>query len=278
VKERPPIVAFRARESAGGSLRAYARDSRPWPFHSARMHGHRFYDLNYFHRGEGEVRLPDRSVRIGPGHVFLAPPGELHDTSGIAHMGGWIVEFTAEMIPAGAPLAVPGQRLPTVVFAVVPQAERASWEERLTRLVAEAGGAKLGSMEATRALLQLLLIDLARLLSPEKLKPTAAPLLREVLAIIDRRFAEPRLSLAEVARAAGRSTSHVSALVRGQTGLTVVEWITERRMEEARRRLRETDEDVGIVAERVGYLDPAYFARVFRRVHGLSARDFRNAR
>jgi AraC family transcriptional activator of pobA len=69
----------------------------------------------------------------------------------------------------------------------------------------------------------------------------------------------------------------VTAVVRAQTGMTVLEWITERRMEEARRRLRETDEDVSIVAERVGYEDPAYFARVFRRTHGMSARDFRNA-
>jgi AraC family transcriptional activator of pobA len=278
METRPPIVPFRARESAGGSLRAYTRDSRRWPFHSAMMHGHRFYDLNYLDRGEGFVRLPDRTERVEPGHVFLAPPGALHDTSGIAHMGGWVVEFTAEMIPAGAPLAVPGARLGAPAFAIVPAEERAAWSDRLTRLVAESRGAKLGSLEATRALLQLLLIDLARLLSPNEKPRPAAPLVKELLALIDRRFAEPRLSLAQVARAAGRSPSHVSALVREETGMTVLEWITERRMEEARKRLRETDEDVSIVAERVGYLDPAYFARVFRRVHGLSARDFRNVK
>src|SRR5471030_3017132 len=84
------------------------------------------------------------------------------------------------------------------------------------------------------------------------------------------------VQVSQVARAAGRSPSHVTAVVRAQTGMTVLEWITERRMEEARRRLRETDEDVSIVAERVGYEDPAYFALVFRRTHGMSARDFRN--
>jgi AraC family transcriptional regulator, transcriptional activator of pobA len=57
--------------------------------------------------------------------------------------------------------------------------------------------------------------------------------------------------------------------------MTVLEWVTQRRMAEVRGRLRETDEDVGIVAERVGYLDPVYFARLFRREHGVSARAFR---
>jgi AraC-like DNA-binding protein len=272
VKARPPIVAFRTRDSAGGSLRAYRRESTPWPHHAAHMHGHRFFVLNYYDRGEGQVRLPGEVKTVSSGHVFLAPPAALHDTAGIAKMGGWIVEFTADLIPptlslpAGAP-----------AFAVVPLAERAAWTARLTRLVKEAGSARLGSLEATRALLQLVLIDLARLLTSGA-TADAGPLSREVMALIKRRYAEPGLSLSQVARAAGRSASHVSHVVREETGMTVLEWITERRMEEARRRLRETDEDVSIIAERAGYEDPAYFARVFRRVHGISARTFRNTR
>jgi AraC-like DNA-binding protein len=275
VKARPPIVAFRARDSAGGSLRAYRRESASWPYHAAHMHGHRFFVLNYFDRGEGELWLPDRSFAVSAGHVFLAPPAALHDTSGVAKMGGFVLEFTADLIPPA--LSLPAGE---PAFAVVPAAERPPWNARLNRLVSEAASARLGSLEATRALLQLVLIDLARLLSPQ-IKPAApggAPLTREVLAVIKRRYAEPSLSLSQVARAVGRSASHVATVVREQTGMTVLEWITERRMEEARRRLRETDEDISIVAERAGYEDPAYFSRVFRRVHGVSARAFRNQR
>jgi AraC-like DNA-binding protein len=60
--------------------------------------------------------------------------------------------------------------------------------------------------------------------------------------------------------------------------MTVLQWLTERRMAEARRRLHETDEDVAIVADRVGYRDAAYFARLFRRVHGVSPRSYRRMR
>ena len=62
------------------------------------MHGHRFFVMNYFDRGEGQLRLPGRTVRVRPGHVFLAAPGALHDTSGVASMGGWVVEFTPELL------------------------------------------------------------------------------------------------------------------------------------------------------------------------------------
>ena len=42
-------------------------------------------------------------------------------------------------------------------------------------------------------------------------------------------------------------------------------------MDGARRRLAETDEDVSIIADRVGYQDPTHFARLFLREHGVSA-------
>src|SRR5262249_11940974 len=126
-----------------------------------------------------------------------------------------------------------------------------------------------------RALLHLVLVDLARLLGA----PPAArlsPLVREALDVIERRYAEP-ISLADVARAVGRSPSHVTSAVAAQTGMTVLERLTERRLAEARRRLQYSDEDVAIVAERVGYEDPSYFTRRFRRAHGASPRAFRGA-
>ncbi len=133
----------------------------------------------------------------------------------------------------------------------------------------------MGAREAIRALLALLLVDFARLLSSARAPRAASALVKEVMETIERRFAEPRLSLAGIARAVGRSPSHVTAAVRAETGMTVLEWLTERRMAEARRRLDETDEDIAIVGERVGFLDPAYFARRFRSAHGVSPRGYR---
>jgi len=289
--KRPPIVTFRTGTAASGSLRAYRRESERWPYHSERMHGHRFFDFLYFDRGEGVLQAPSRAIRVRPGHTVLMTPGELHDTSGVAHMGGWVVEFTGELFSTGsgeAPLFLPrldggwpslaGRRLERPYCATVPVADRSSWEERLGRLVRETQGARLASLEAMRAILALLLVDLARLLAPDARKASpGSPLLREVFAAIDRCFAEPGVSLAAVARAVGRSPSHVTAVVRRETGMTVLEWLTQRRMAEARRRLAETDENVAVVADRVGYPDPAYFARLFRREHGVSARAFRLA-
>jgi len=61
------------------------------------------------------------------------------------------------------------------------------------------------------------------------------------------------------------------------TGRTVQEWIGERRIAEARRLLVETDLAVEEVGRRVGYRDPGYFVRPFRRAQGTTPLGWRRA-
>jgi AraC family transcriptional regulator len=50
------------------------------------------------------------------------------------------------------------------------------------------------------------------------------------------------------------------------------------RMSLARRLLRETKKSVVDIALEVGYVDPSYFAKLFRRENGLSPSDYRRQR
>ncbi|HXV92346.1 MAG TPA: AraC family transcriptional regulator, partial [Pseudonocardia sp.] len=97
-----------------------------------------------------------------------------------------------------------------------------------------------------------------------------------VFAAIERRYREP-ISLRDVARAVSLSPGHLTTTVRIRTGRTVQEWITERRMADARRLLVETDLAVAEVARAVGYDAAGYFTRVFRRSHGVTPRAWRRA-
>jgi AraC-like DNA-binding protein len=84
-----------------------------------------------------------------------------------------------------------------------------------------------------------------------------------------------RLSLRDVARELSLTPGHLTTEVRRRTGRTVQDWITERRLTEARRLLVETDLPVTEVARRAGYPDPGYFARTFRHHHGVAPRTWR---
>ncbi|MGD9049822.1 MAG: helix-turn-helix transcriptional regulator [Anaerolineae bacterium] len=47
------------------------------------------------------------------------------------------------------------------------------------------------------------------------------------------------------------------------------------RILQAKERLRDSSEDIGMVARQVGFKDPAYFSRVFRKVTGQSPTEYR---
>src|SRR5438128_399902 len=76
-----------------------------------------------------------------------------------------------------------------------------------------------------------------------------------VFARIEARF-HGNISLRDVAAAAGLTPGHLTTVVGRRTGRTVQQWITERRMREARRLLAHTDLTVAEIGTRVGYRDP----------------------
>jgi AraC family transcriptional activator of pobA len=64
-------------------------------------------------------------------------------------------------------------------------------------------------------------------------------------------------------------------VVRRKTGRTVQQWITQRRLQEARRLLTDTDLPITAVARRCGYTDPSYFIKRFRTEHQLTPAQWR---
>ncbi len=244
----------------------------------------RFFELVYVERGRGQHRIGGRVWSARAGDLFLIGPGVPHDTSQLS-VSGTSIRFTREaLLPktrAGddAP-ARPDEPLlrPFVLGDVraggarlrVPAQRRARWGRRVRALATELERREPGYERAARALLTLLLVDVARL-GPDgaTTRRHPAPLLSAVFDLIEARYPHP-ISLRDVALATDRSPGYVTTLVRQATGLTVMQWLMERRMSEARRLLIETDIEIEVVADRVGISDPTWFIRSFKALHGVT--------
>jgi transcriptional regulator GlxA family with amidase domain len=59
------------------------------------------------------------------------------------------------------------------------------------------------------------------------------------------------------------------------TGVTPIEYVQRLRVEDAKRRLERTDVAVEEICWQVGYEDPAFFRRVFKRVTGMAPGAYR---
>ena len=80
-----------------------------------------------------------------------------------------------------------------------------------------------------------------------------------------------------LAREVAMSRSAFAARFAELVGLPPLQYVTQWRMTEAARRLRESEESVAAIAEQVGYANAAAFMKAFTRVHGVGPGSYRRS-
>jgi len=89
-----------------------------------------------------------------------------------------------------------------------------------------------------------------------------------------RKFEQP-WTVEELAQMTGLRASHFFSQFHRATGSSPINWLRRERINQAKRRLCETRDAIHVVAESVGYTDPLYFSRDFRKLVGISPRHYR---
>jgi two-component system response regulator YesN len=84
------------------------------------------------------------------------------------------------------------------------------------------------------------------------------------------------ISLQEAADIIGVSAAHLSRVVKKELGKNFTEYIVDLRMEKAKTMLKMTNFKVMDISKTVGYENPDYFSRIFKRQFGISPQDYRN--
>ncbi|MBQ1024884.1 AraC family transcriptional regulator [Micromonospora sp. C95] len=258
----------------------------------AGAHTHDFLVLFYAHRADGRLVIDSRRWTVTDGDLFVIAPGQVisfRDPVETTVVDGWAVWFPTDVIRPGRsgaysswrshPLLLPfahgtdrAQRLR------VPPPDRAGWVERFVLLDTELRARRDGHQEAALAHLTLLLVAVARLPTDvaDQLRSAEEPLLAAVFDVVERRYQEP-ISLADVAAELALTAGHLTTVVRRRTGRTVQQWLAQRRMQQARLLLTDTDLTVATISRRIGYSDVSYFIKRFRAEHGVTPSQWRHA-
>lgn len=99
--------------------------------------------------------------------------------------------------------------------------------------------------------------------------------LRKAVEYLDAHF-DQALTLGILADHATLSVSRLAHRFKEETGTTLIEYLTWIRIGHAQRLLTETDKSCQKIADEVGYNNQSYFSRAFRRVVGITPRQFRH--
>lgn len=93
---------------------------------------------------------------------------------------------------------------------------------------------------------------------------------------IELNIGEP-ISLEQTAEALGYNKRYLSRVFKENTGMTVNEYISEKRFTLAKQLLTGSDETVTAIALKLGFADAGYFMRAFKKREGMTCGEYRNA-
>ena len=243
-----------------------------------------FYEIAVVTRGTGVFSLDAQRHVVSSGSVFFTTPGQVRrwDTVGL---DGFCLFFESSFIKEFLQDDAFLDRLP--YFQATP--ERASlhlskttlrgMRTRLTTMRAELAQHRRDSVDLLRAQLHETLIFLARAYA--NAHDTASqrpvhPVVTRFLALIERDSGRMR-GVNEYADALAVAPGHLSVLCQRYLGQRAKRILDEATATRARRMLLYTDESIERVASTLGFDDPSYFSRFFRRETRQTPSAFRQA-
>jgi AraC-like DNA-binding protein len=244
-------------------------------------HFHPEYELTLITEGSGTLFAGDTIeeyaagdlVLIGPDlpHTYASTPDRPAHEAVVAQFRGDFLGTEAFRVPELAPVATlldrarRGLRFPRAVdVGVFATLDRLPPPEQTLTLLS--------------TLVRLSAVPEARPLASAHYSPTlnrsAHDRTTAVIRFLQAEYGRP-VGLEDVARAAHLSPAAVSRLFRRTTGTTITAYLNTLRVNAACRLLVETDRRIADVAADCGYQNLSHFNRRFRRLKGMSPREYR---
>lgn len=102
----------------------------------------------------------------------------------------------------------------------------------------------------------------------------SAVVAKKACAYIDTHYSSNNLNVSKIAAAQFINQTYLRSMFKEEMGMTVIEYITKVRMNHARRMLEEGYYLLAEITEKVGYSDPSYFSKSFKKYFGMSPSQY----
>ncbi|WP_317890130.1 AraC family transcriptional regulator [Paenibacillus sabuli] len=266
--------------TAHGSLNVlFAGESQTRPGHRIGPRVYDYYLLHHVLSGKGRYHCQDTRAdyEMRAGHTFLAAPERLVSYVADAE-NPWRYRWVAFTGPDAAQLAV---------FAgfdeLRPIADTAADRQPARLLSQIMSGFRVGGPRAALTAIGCLHLLLARISgelegtgrTDRRLAGSEERLVRQIVHYLSTQYAEP-VSIQDMADTFGYNRAYLSRLFKQHTDMSPVTFLLKLRIDKARLMLRERRElTIEQIASSVGFSDPLYFSKQFRRFHAQSPSAYR---
>ncbi|PQA87677.1 helix-turn-helix domain-containing protein [Hyphococcus luteus] len=235
----------------------------------------------HIEKGRAEATVENGYMRLGDHSVLSIPNGVVHGFEFETDTIGWVLSIETRLLETqtfaqARKLLVRNGFHVTKLDLKPPHSEESGvFFRRLHDEFAHMRQARSAMLDSlTNALLILLMREARQGKSDDADASQATGLLAAYRDLINQRFRE-HLSVVAYASALGVSQSRLARACRRLAGQSPAALINARLLLEAQRNLHFTEASAAQIAIDLGFQDPAYFSRFFKRMTGLTPREYR---
>jgi AraC family transcriptional regulator, transcriptional activator of pobA len=231
--------------------------------------------------GAVRVSLDEQMQTLAAPACVVLPPNVVHAFRFAPGTQGWVLTFSPRQLLEGEAAATAGPlealfEQPLLAALDAEDAAVARQAAVWRSLGAEFGAAPGGSPAVTW-LARALVWQLGRLLHKRQSRPSAPrhPALYTRFVRLVEQHHPAHWPVSRYAQVLGLSTERLNRLTRAEAGCAALHVVHERLLREAQRQLLYTRVPVSQIAFDLGFQDPAYFTRFFKRGAGETPRAWR---
>lgn len=248
-------------------------------------HRHDYHEIMFFEKGGGEHIIDFRKQKINDHSAHFVLPGQVHKLNRANTSTGYALLFSEDLILKGEHgksnllFDLPFYNEKFLSHLVLGKADYEEIAFHLEKLVKEEENELPLSNSITSAYTTLILYLLNRACCRSKPRNTADTNSKTALLIRFKRLTEQNFSLGhkpgDYASMLHVSTGYLNDIIREAYGKTTGEVIQDRIILESKRLLFYTDLSVNEVARKLGFNDPAYYTRLFKKHLHATPKEYR---
>lgn len=244
------------------------------------LHRHDFYFVLFVKNGKGTHQIDFINYEVDNFSVYFIKPGQVHELMLKKGATGFMLQFTTDFYnPREKNASIILRKVSSKNLCQINNSRFDKLETTIQSIFQEFSDKKERYFDVIKSYLEILFVQLLRQSEnptnvPNESKLYAQERLEELQDLIEKNIVTTK-QVSDYATMLNMSSFQLNSVTKSLLNKTASEIINEYIILEAKRLLISTTNQVNQIADQLGYDDPSYFIRFFKKHTGSSPESFR---